>query len=437
MTVSKEIVLSSMIARFSLAVFTVLTCSTVAHSAVPTTLAELNEWYSQPTNGQNAADLVLRGASLVKISSKNWYSTLPWLDDTKPPDVDKPVPVSMDNAMATFLRENQNAFHYLREAADLEHSRYPIDFSKEPDLPLTHLSKVKLASCYLAICALHAASHGQASKSAEALIADFGLARSLAQEPYVISQLIRFAIIFCAREAMEQTFNRVTLPSDALYKLDELLQKLERNDSSGVGLYRGLVGNRLAEAAYFDLPLDKGDITLTNLLQMFNESEATNVTLANYPRSADKEFTENFYARILELTTNSHPERLSLIGTFSSQQMAVAKEKHYLLGYHDADGMRRAFMAEARSIASLRIARMAIALERLRAITGNYPETPGNLSLVAANLNTLDPFNGKQLEYKRNSTGYVLTTSEFEMPKGPTHISFQIVAAPPGKPIAK
>jgi len=416
---------------------TLLLCGTVANSALPTTLAELNEWYSQPTNGQNAAELVLRGASLVKISSKSSYSTLPWLDNVKPPDVDKPIPLSMDNAMATFLRENQNAFHYFREAADLEQSRYPIDCTQGPDLPLTHLSKDQQASRYLAICALHAANHGQGSKATEALVANFGLARSLTQEPYVISQLIRFAIIFCAREAMEQTLNRVALPSDSLYKLDDLLQKLERNDTSGAGLYRGMVGNSLAEAAYFDLPLDKGDITITNLLRMFDESEATNVTLANYPRSADKKFTENFYARILELTTNSHPQRISLISTFSSQQMGVAKEKHYLLGYLASTGMRGAFTAEARSIASLRIARMAIALERLRAITGNYPETLGNLSIVAANLNMLDPFNGKQLDYKRNSTGYVITTCEFEMPKGPTHISFQILAAPPGKPANK
>src|SRR5262245_51019071 len=152
--------------------------------------------------------------------------------------------------------------------------------------------------------------------------------------------------------------------------------------------------------------------------------------MEDYSKAADKEFTDNFYERILELATNAHPERLRLIRKFSSQQRAVAKEKHCLLGYHQASGMAVAFTAEARSIVSVRMARIAIALERLRAITGSYPENLKNLPLVAANLNVLDPFNGEDLEYKRSSTGYTLTTSQFETPTGRKQISFRVMVVP-------
>jgi hypothetical protein len=127
---------------------------------------------------------------------------------------------------------------------------------------------------------------------------------------------------------------------------------------------------------------------------------------------------------------------LRLIAKLSSVQQAVAKEKHYLIGYGVTSGASGAVTREAGSIATLRIARIAIALERLRAITGNYPQTLSELRPVAADLNTQDPYNGQQLQYKRNSPGYVVTTSKSELPKA-RQVSFQVTAPPAAKPGSK
>jgi hypothetical protein len=437
MIISREWERSPAIAFILLATFVFPVAGTaVANSGLPTTLAELNDWYSEPPSGQNAAELVLRGASFVNTSSTRLISALPWFGDAKSPVLDQPVPASMKDAMTSFLRQSQTAFEYLRQVPDREMSRYPLDFKTGPDLLLPHLAKAQVASRYLAIYALNESCRNQPSKAGEALLENFGVTRSLAQEPCLISQFVRVAIIARAHESLEQVLNRVTLPSTALYKLDNLLQKLEQHDEAGVGMFRALVGDRLFSAALFDLPLEKGDITITTLLSQFDESERANITIENYPRAADKDFTDKLFTQVLERMTNSCLDRLRLIAKLSSEQQAVAKEKHYLIGYNITSGASGAVTREAGAIASLRIARIAIALERLRAITGNYPQTLSELRPVAADLNTQDAYNGEQLKYTKNSSGYLLTTCKSELPKT-RQVSLQVAAQPTAKPDAK
>src|SRR5436305_8437769 len=105
-------------------------------------------------------------------------------------------------------------------------SRYPVDYTLGLASPLTHLTKIKDVSGYLSLLALYEAIRGESSIATEALEANFGVAKSLEQEPNLLSQRVRIAVIRQAWEALEETFNRVSLTRDSLGRLRDLLTKL-------------------------------------------------------------------------------------------------------------------------------------------------------------------------------------------------------------------
>ena len=400
-----------------------------AGAALPTTLAELNDWYSEPPAGQNGAALVLQGANLLKVSPTDRTSNIPWIGSAKAQPLDKPQPPALSKAIADFLRVNQAAFFYLRRAADQDLSRYPVDFTKGLDIDMLHLKKAQEASRYLAVLALYEASRSQSSKAAEPLLANFGLAKSLEAEPCLISQRVRGLIVIRAFEALEQTLNRVSLTSDSLSKLQNLLQKAERQELDGLGLFRGIVGDRLSMGTLFDLPPDKAEGILDDIFKQMRLQENLSVTAIHYSGTADKDFTEAFYGRVLDLCKKAHSARSHLIIEECLRQQAIAKEKGLVIGYLNSFRIAHAVTAEVQTLACLRLAGIAVALERYRVAAGRYPETLSQLQLPSGDADTPAPDTTQELDYKKSSKGYVISCVSSELPKGSSGLSFRIVTA--------
>jgi hypothetical protein len=301
-----------------------------------------------------------------------------------------------------------------------------VDFTVGPNLELPHLKKARDAARYLAILALYEASQGRSSKAAEALIAGFGLAKSLESEPCLISQYVRGLIIAQAFEAAEQTINRVSLTSDSLDKLQEALQKLQRHEADGIGFFRGVVGDKLATAAIFGLPADKAERIINDLTTQMEPEEKLSAAPEKYSRRLDQAFTDTLYARILEISEMSYQHRFVQMTDECLKQKKTAKEEGLVLGYLSALRIAHAVSVEVQTCACLRIAGAVIALERYRVITGDYPATLDELRLLSDSQNTRDSEHGT-LEYKRILRGYVLITCQPELPNGSGQVSFRVV----------
>jgi len=108
---------------------TVALCGT-AFAALPSSLKELNKWYSSPPTNENAAELILRGADYLDKNANLWRSNVPWVGAAEIPELDKPLPAAVVRAMSDYLRRSEGALYYLRQAAELESGRYPVDLSR-------------------------------------------------------------------------------------------------------------------------------------------------------------------------------------------------------------------------------------------------------------------------------------------------------------------
>ena len=110
---------------------------------LPQTLAELDAWYVEPPDGQNAATFNLRGIKAMQISGADQIANLPVLGKLPAPPPGTPLPAPMKSALAAFMQRNRDALPFFAQGAQYEQSRYPIDLTHGPDTTLPHLIGIK------------------------------------------------------------------------------------------------------------------------------------------------------------------------------------------------------------------------------------------------------------------------------------------------------
>jgi hypothetical protein len=86
-----------------------------------------------------------------------------------------------------------------------------------------------------------------------------------------------------------------------------------------------------------------------------------------------------------------------------------AAKQQYLITAMMAPSLAKSTLVEARSLAWLRLAQAAVALEQFRAAGGNrYPDNLAELSPKFLAAVPEDPFDGQPLRYAKSGNGYTL-----------------------------
>src|SRR5258705_3402007 len=101
----------------------------VAFAALPSSLKELNQWYSSPPTNENAAELILRGADYLDKNSNLWRSNVPWVGAAEIPELDKPLPAAVVRATSDHLRRCDGEPFYFPPGTGLEAGSYPVCFT--------------------------------------------------------------------------------------------------------------------------------------------------------------------------------------------------------------------------------------------------------------------------------------------------------------------
>jgi hypothetical protein len=404
----------------------------------PTSFAELNAWYVEPPLGQNAALTFLSALNAIQISSNDWRSyALPWIGRGDQPGLDQPVRPENMRAAAQFLSRNEVAVRRLRYGTALTKSRYPLDFSTGIETMLPHLAKIATAARVMNISALYSASKGRAAEAADDVVAGFALARSLNEEPLVISQVVRCRTAKLTIEGFEQVVNRTFVSSANLQRIENIVEDLARWDTAGTGFSRGLTGDRLGTLSLFTLPLEKQQSLLSQLLENLPPSERITNQPAGYARDIDEKFTDSLYVRLLDSWRAPYPQRLSLVLTACSNELKTAKEKMLTLGIIECHRTLDAVLAEARTVAGFRIVETAAALDRFRAAIHRYPRelremVPRFMGDVPGN-----PYTGEALTYETVAAGYKLAAAPSDLQPASLKIEFRVVVPPASQRDAK
>jgi hypothetical protein len=118
----------------------------------------------------------------------------------------------------------------------------------------------------------------------------------------------------------------------------------------------------------------------------------------------------NFYLRSMETNTAlaSLPSPWGLAITNLSAQGVEADRKRYLISGLVLPALSRSTGREIESLARLRVAQAALAIERFRLANGRLPKELNELIPRFLPVVPTDPFDGARLRYKPRPKGYVV-----------------------------
>jgi len=380
----------------------------IRQKGYPTSPRELDAWYTHVPDSQNAAVILLKAFSQPGLADTS--STLAFIGDKS--WVPTRGHVLNDEAKAELtavLATNQALLDQLHSAIALTNSRYPVDLKQGFQSLVPHLAKVKASIQLLTSEALLDASSGDTERALAALRAAGTVADSLAEEPLLISQLVRIAGWGIITRRCELILNGATISDDQLAELQSLFRDAERSNA----MARGLGGERATGLSAFMgsrnpqnifgsaiLPPTLKNRMLTSLY--FGLLKSTGIL------QKDKAFYLDVMAAYIAAAEAPFPQRLTLAQQANAAALSPPN-KLLIFSRMLLPALGRAIQRDGENTARIRTTQTAIAIERFRrAHNGNLP---GDLNeLVPSYLPSLrlDPFDGQPLRFKRLTSGYVV-----------------------------
>ena len=396
--------LAFVIWRGSLASANSIRLRAIKAAGEPASARELNEWYEAVNNQENASLVWLDGiARLNPKLDKNQRT--PWSRIKLPASGKRLSPSQLQEAEA-IVAENQEPLALFRRATTMTKSRYPVDFSEGAFADHEHLSQIREAGRLLQLESLVHAQNGRSGDSIRSVQGILGVSRSLAQEPLLISQLVRAALDRFAISSTERVLHLTVCTESQLAGLQAAFAAAETPNLST----RALVGERATAITMLNSPQEMK--LSTNDLEA---TETSSLGLEEFGSPLMRPFFQRDLGFLLEaMDTNLAISRLPDPEQFLARTNLDAIESRARRGYYVMAGLILSSHTHnpGRDVAHrarLRTAQTALAIERHR--LSNQGKLPASLSaLVPKYLSAVpvDPFDGRPIRFKTKADGYVV-----------------------------
>ncbi len=368
----------------------------------PVTPTELDQWYETPPYGENAADYIVEALAYLQKPKPEQREQIPWLGNAEMPARTEHLSTETARIVTQLLEDNEDAVKLLQQGAALERSRYPIDFTKGHATLLPHLGDLRGAVQLLCLKAILHGEQGQPESATDALIWAFGVARSQAAEPLLISQMVRQGAQAITVSALERVVNQASLEQEHLVRLrNTLVAAYDPN-----AMARAFAGERCMVILMLRDPRSTG----LSLAPFFGPDGPGLVPI--YAAQA-LGLTDRCLIRYIDLTDRCiaalqlPPEERPQAHRDLERQEENLRKDHTILS-HFMPSMRRLILTDLVHLTRLRVAGVAMAVEQHRLSNGKLPEQLADLVPTFLREVPLDPYDGRPLRYRRREKGYVV-----------------------------
>jgi hypothetical protein len=324
-----------------------------------------------------------------------------------------PQPQSPADDVLLALSKYAPAIEELRQASQLPHSRFPLDYDTEDpaEILLPHLAVLKQCSLALQLRAIAELQNGQSEQAFDDAMLALRLADSIRTEPILISHLVRIAILQITLQPVWEGLANHEWSDAQLAELDSELAELNFLADYKLSMRGEMV---LFQGGIFDY-LRHHPAQLINLSGDFggaNPSLPGRIVSWLIP-------TGWFYQNQLHCArpmvefylpaADAEQEIISPTKIHAADAAIDADTKHLTPNNVIERMLLPALGAAAKKFAyaqsSVDMARVAVALERYRLAHGEYPESLAALTPQFLEKIPHDVIGGKPLHYRRTDDG--------------------------------
>jgi hypothetical protein len=292
-----------------------------------------------------------------------------------------------------------------RKLADLPTGRYPPEYYRVSAVTMEHIRAAGRVGTLLRLEALHLAQIGKPREALHSCPAMFNAARSLDDEPYIVSQTARCNQVNRAAAAVERTLALSVPASKDLADLQELVEEEE----SHPGLLLGHRGNRAAAYVRLD-GLIKGVFRVEDTLSDRDPKYGWRV---KYARWTIRDGIRRGLPQLLELHNRAveitrlplHQQAVAEKDLTADIVLLAGKFPFFSQSWPSTEHFGSQFREK---VAYLRCLTTLLALERYRQAKGTWPARLDELMPKLLKAMPLDPFDGKPLRYKKLADGVIV-----------------------------
>jgi hypothetical protein len=274
---------------------------------------------------------------------------------------------------------------------------------------LPHLSEFKQLAQWHSLRIVWQLDQGDEDAAAQTTIHLFDLSQTLANEPTLISQLLRLAAANIGMSSMERVLTRTSLEREQLQALRDALDRARPDRAMHVGM----MGERCFGLDF--MHFNPGQLTAaTDINGGQSKIPAADALMLLYRMTGLADSDTRFYLNSLNAYvaagTNSGPNRLALANDRTLDPRAQGKFAIFSNLLMPALG--RAFDKEAQCLTAMAAAETALAVEAYRADhQGELPETLDELVPAYFETTPVDPATEKPLSLVPNAIGYAIHAS--------------------------
>ena len=361
----------------------------------PVTLAELNAWYKPVPEAQNNARFYEEAFALPVLRN---LEEIPWLERGRA------LFVEDRKELSELLVTNQLALRLLHSAQATNRCRYSEDLNKLLSAYQNPGFRVLNGVRLLAIEALLHAADGDSQQATSSFLAAGTLADSFAEEPSVISQILRGACWRVLVRRLEHGIALTQMTEEQLASLQRMVVQAERPEA----LLRGLVGEQAMGIAAFADAFNVMEYARqpASLSVRLKDSLLIGLSKTTGAFERDRKFYLDCIEKSVAAASLPFPERLKLGLQIPNPRAAP---RYSMMTAILLPKLAELFASEADTTARLRSAQMALAVERFRRRhEGRLPARLEELVPDYCKAVPVDLFDGKQLRFRTFASGYVI-----------------------------
>jgi hypothetical protein len=368
-------------------------------------LADIDARREQVPDEENAAFVVMKVKSLlpanwaIQTNSTNAGTQQSWLELSPEVQLDQ----DMVAGLRTSLAQVEPARAEARKLIGMTRGRFPLEWADDIFMTTFQSQDARSAANLLGYEAALAAQDGNADAAVDVVRALVGSARSIGDEPTLVSTLSRLA---CDAHAVAALERALAQGEPSLWHLEAVQALLEKEATEPL-FVQGVRGER-AGLHKMLLSLRHGDTTLSRLAGATGAVEKKVMDLAS-PTLARRSHAHmlrllNEYVEASQLP----PEKQPAVMKGLERKVIQAKIEYDVVTALVMPAIIKVSEANRRGVGNLRCALVAVALERYRRDHGRWPDTldalvPQYVAAVPA-----DPQDGKPLRFKRRPDGVVV-----------------------------
>jgi hypothetical protein len=353
----------------------------------PVTFAELENYNRLPEGVPNAAEIYIKAFESYQPATEEEKKVVPNLGSV----VRTPKEFKTDEMKATvsaFLERNAGTLDLLHEAGQVEQCRYEYPLKIGQGSLFPYFEKIKNCGQLLKQDALYRISRGDNDGACQGILDAIQIGESLNRESFMISYLVRLAMVCTAVETLPSVFSEGSASPEQYTKLEFQLLRTKNNLRIG----QALIGERVFWLSDGD---PWGELDLDFVI-------AKHVGYADY--NAVRLF--HYFYQLEEKQTIQPAQRRVEYGRILDEVRDLSL--FYYLVQDELLRFNVVFDIDFRARAELDSAMVAIAVERYRLAERRLPESLEQLVPKYLEAVPVDPFDGKPLRYKRLEKGYTI-----------------------------